>query len=87
MEADQIFIDQLKRGAVDAALAGFADYSRLAVAEMGGRALATLLGVAKALGEAGVRLEGRQYGDYAQSSGSGNANVVLATPETLAKLK
>lgn len=87
MEADQIFIDQLKRGAVDAALAGFADYSRLAVAEMGGRALATLLGVAKALGEDGARLEGRQYGDYAQSSGSGNANVVLAPPETLAKLK
>jgi 3,4-dihydroxyphenylacetate 2,3-dioxygenase len=87
MEADQIFIDQLKHGAVDAALAGFADYSRLAVAEMGGRALATLLGVAKALGEDGARLEGRQYGDYAQSSGSGNANVVLAPPETLAKLK
>jgi 3,4-dihydroxyphenylacetate 2,3-dioxygenase len=65
MEADQFFIDQLKHGAVDAALAGFADYSRLAVAEMGGRALATLLGVAKAIGEDGAPLEGRQYGDYA----------------------
>jgi 3,4-dihydroxyphenylacetate 2,3-dioxygenase len=86
VEADQRFIDQLKRGAVDAALEGFADYSRLVVAEMGGRALATLLGVAKALAEDGVRLEGRQYGDYAQSSGSGNANVVLTTSETLAKL-
>ena len=37
--------------------------------------------------EDGAPLEGRQYGDYAQSSGSGNANVVLAPPETLAKLK
>ena len=87
MEADQIFIDQLKHGAVDAALAGFADYSRLAVVEMGGRALATLLGVAKALGEDGARLEGRQYGDYAQSSGSGNANILVASPAVLSRLQ
>ena len=86
MRADQLFIEQLKCGAVDDALEGFADYSRLVVAEMGGRALATLLGVAKAVSDDGVRLEGRQYGDYAQSSGSGNANVVLAASETLAKL-
>jgi len=86
MEADHLFLDQLKRGDVDTALAGFPDYSRLVVAEMGGRALATLLGVAKALTHDGARLEGRQYGDYAQSSGSGNANLVLAPAETLAKL-
>jgi 3,4-dihydroxyphenylacetate 2,3-dioxygenase len=83
-QADLIFIDQLKRGEIETVLAGFDDYRRLAVAEMGGRALATMLGVAQALKQDGVLLEGRQYGDYAQSSGSGNANVVLASGETLA---
>jgi hypothetical protein len=84
MQADLIFIDQLKRGEIETVLAGFDDYRRLTVAEMGGRALATMLGVAQALKQDGVLLEGRQYGDYAQSSGSGNANVVLASGETLA---
>ena len=86
LEADHLFLDQLKRGDIDMALEGFSDYSHLVVAEMGGRALATLLGVAKAMVADGVRLEGRQYGDYAQSSGSGNANLVLAPVETLANI-
>lgn len=87
LEADHLFLDQLKRGDIDTVLEGFDDYSRLVVAEMGGRALATLLGVAKAMTDDGVQLQGRQYGDYAQSSGSGNANLVLAPAEMLAKLR
>jgi 3,4-dihydroxyphenylacetate 2,3-dioxygenase len=86
MQADRILIEQLRHGEIASAVAGFAEYSRLTVAEMGGRALATLLGVAQAMTDAGTQLQGRQYGEYAQSSGSGNANVLLADAATLALL-
>ena len=74
---DQRFIDQLKRGAVREALAWFPEYSRAVVAEMNGKPLATLLGALQALEEEGAKLTGEQFGGYAQSSGSGNANVVV----------
>jgi len=83
VDADQHLISRLKRGAIDEVIADFGNYSRLAVAEMGGRALATLLGVTKALSDDGARLEGRQYGSYAQSSGSGNANLLIAARDLL----
>jgi len=86
MEADKRFIEQLKAGAIDDAVAGFTAYSRFTGAEMGGRVLATLLGVVLALKGEGRPLAGRQFGDYAQSSASGNANVLVADPETLAKV-
>jgi 3,4-dihydroxyphenylacetate 2,3-dioxygenase len=86
VDADQRLLGELKRGAIEEIIAGFGNYSRVAVAEMGGRALATLLGVTKALSDEGTRLEGRQYGDYAQSSGSGNANMLLAAGETLTRI-
>jgi len=86
IDADQHLLAQLKRGAVGEIVAGFGDYSRLAVAEMGGRALATLLGVTQALSGEGAHLEGRQYGSYAQSSGSGNANLLVAARETLGRI-
>jgi 3,4-dihydroxyphenylacetate 2,3-dioxygenase len=86
MEADRRFIDLLKRGAIDEAIAGFTDYSRAVGAEMGGRALATLLGVLRAVAAEGRSLGGRQYGEYAQSSASGNANLLFAEPETLASV-
>jgi len=84
MEADRRFIDLLKRGAVEEAIAGFTEYSRAVGAEMGGRALATLLGVLRALTADGRPFVGRQYGEYAQSSASGNANLLLADAATLA---
>jgi len=74
---DQRLIGQLKNGAVNDALAWFSEYSRAAVAEMNGKPLAALLGVLQALDEEGAKLQGEQYGGYAQSSGSGNANVVV----------
>jgi 3,4-dihydroxyphenylacetate 2,3-dioxygenase len=86
IEADRRLIGQLVDGDLDTVTAGFTDYSRMAVAEMGGRALATLLGVLKAMAADRTALAGRQYGDYAQSSGSGNANVVLAAPDTLSRM-
>ena len=65
----------------------FADYNRLAVAEMGGRVLATFLGVLKALSDKGTQLRGRQYGGYAQSSGSGNANLLISDSDTLERMQ
>ncbi len=86
MDADRRFIEQLKAGAIDDAVAGFTAYSRFTGAEMGGRVLATLLGVVQALKAEGRPLAGREFGEYAQSSASGNANVLVADPETLAKV-
>jgi 3,4-dihydroxyphenylacetate 2,3-dioxygenase len=86
MEADKRFIEGLKNGAIDDAIAGFTEYSRFTGAEMGGRVLATLLGVVQALKAEGRLLAGRQFGEYAQSSASGNANVLIADPDTLAKV-
>jgi 3,4-dihydroxyphenylacetate 2,3-dioxygenase len=87
MDADKRFIEQLKTGAIDEAVAGFTAYSRFTGAEMGGRVLATLLGVVQALKAEGKPLAGRQFGEYAQSSASGNANVLVADSETLAKVQ
>jgi len=74
---DQRFIDLLKRGAVAAAAAWLPEYSRAARAEMDGKPMAAMLGALQALGEDGAQLGGAQFGGYAQSSGSGNANVVV----------
>ncbi len=86
IEADQRFVAQLKAGQIDEAVAGIVEYSKFVGAEMGGRPLATMLGVAKAMVAEGQALTGRQYGEYAQSSGSGNVVMALASPETLAQL-
>lgn len=74
---DLRFIDQLKRGAVHEALGWFTEYSLAVVAEMNGKPLAALLGALQALDEEGAKLAGEQFGGYAQSSGSGNASVVV----------
>ena len=86
IEADQRLIAQLKAGQLDEAIAGFGEYSKFVGAEMGGRPLATMLGVARAMAAEQGALAGRQYGEYAQSSGSGNVVMTLATPQTLAQL-
>jgi 3,4-dihydroxyphenylacetate 2,3-dioxygenase len=74
---DQRFIEHLKRGEVTEATAWFPEYSRAVVAEMNGKPLAAMLGVLQALADDGVKLKGEQFGGYAQSSGSGNASVVV----------
>lgn len=85
--ADKAFIERLKAGALDEAIAGFSHYSRLVGAEMGGRPLATLLGVLRAMAAGGASIAGRQYGEYAQSSASGNAVVLVADRGTLATVQ
>jgi 3,4-dihydroxyphenylacetate 2,3-dioxygenase len=87
MAADRAFIDKLRGGAVEDAIAGIGEYSRLVGAEMGGRPLATLLGVMRAMAAERGQLVGRQYGEYAQSSGSGNAVLLMADPVTLASVQ
>lgn len=74
---DRRFIDLLKRGALAEAVAWFPEYSRAVVAEMNGKPLAAMLGALQAMDEDGVPLTGVQFGGYAQSSGSGNASVVV----------
>lgn len=74
---DLRFIDLLKRGAVAEAVAWLPEYSRAVVAEMNGKPLAAMLGALQALDEDGAQLAGAQFGGYAQSSGSGNASVVV----------
>ena len=87
MEADKRFIEMMKRGAIDEAVTGLADYTKANGVEMGGRPLATFLGVAQAMQAEGRRLTAQQYGEYAQSSGSGNTVLLLSDSETLRRVQ
>jgi 3,4-dihydroxyphenylacetate 2,3-dioxygenase len=70
---DRRFIDQLTGGRIAEAKAEYANYAQAVVGEMGGRNIAAMLGCL----DGTRRYRGMQYGPYAQSSGSGNANVML----------
>jgi 3,4-dihydroxyphenylacetate 2,3-dioxygenase len=87
VEADKRFVEFLKRGAIDEVLAGFTEYSKKTVAEMGGRALATLVGVVAAMSREGKPMAADQYGEYAQSSGSNNCVLLVADKDTLARVE
>lgn len=73
-DLDRRFIDLLTGGRLAEARAWLPEYAREAVGEMGGRVLAYAVG---ALGEGSW--SGRQYGPYAQSSGSGNASIIVSS--------
>ena len=75
--ADKEFTGRLLAGDLDAIQAGFAAYCKRVYAEMGGRPLATLLGGAAAMKARMGGLSGRQFGPYTQSSGSGNASLLV----------
>jgi aromatic ring-opening dioxygenase catalytic subunit (LigB family) len=70
---DARFMERLRAGAVRELVEWLPAYSREAVAEMGGRVLAVMLGCLDALAAEDARLETSAHGGYAQSSGSGNA--------------
>jgi len=76
-EMDHRFVALMCDGAVDELAAWLPDYSREAVAEMGGRPMAGLIGGLQTLQASAGDLTGRQFGPYGQSSGSGNAAVGL----------
>jgi aromatic ring-opening dioxygenase catalytic subunit (LigB family) len=84
--ADKRMIDLLRNGDIETAVDGFTEYARNGVVEMGGRAIATMLGATRALARQKGPLGAVQFGEYAQSSGSGNANIVISDRETLAAL-
>ncbi len=75
-DLDHRFIDLLTGGRVAEARRWLPEYARETVGEMGGRALAYALGT---LGtDPDGSWSGRQYGPYAQSSGSGNASILMS---------
>ncbi len=77
MALDHRFIDMITAANVDEAIDWLPEYARTAKCEMGGRGLGVFLGAAEALQERSAKLTGKQYGPYAQSSASGNANLML----------
>lgn len=72
-DMDHRFVELLRAGDLAALRDWLPAFAKQAVAEVGGRHLATLLG---ALEGAGGTLRGEAFG-YGQSSGSGNANVLV----------
>ena len=70
---DRKFIAMLSEGNIREAKAWFPEYTNAVVGEMGGRNIATMLGCL----DERRRYKGRQFGPYGQSSGSGNANLLL----------
>jgi len=76
-EMDRKFVELLIAGELERINGWFPEYSAAVKAEMGGRVIATLLGAMQALSSGGRKLSGKQFGDYAQSSGSGNVNVLV----------
>lgn len=86
IEADKRFLTHLEAGDIGAAINGFDAYKESSGLEIGGRPLATMLGVTKAMAAASGPIRGRLYSDYAQSSGSGNIVMALAPAPTLAQL-
>lgn len=77
IDLDRRFIELATAGQVRELLDWSPVYCHAAVAEMGGRTISGMLGAAEVLALEHGAVTGRQYGDYAQSSGSGNANICL----------
>ena len=77
---DHHLVDLMRAGKAGQLVAWAAEYCADTLAEMGGRTLCTMIGAMDAMEKASGPLEGHQYGPYAQSSGSGNANVCV-TPK------
>lgn len=79
---DRKFIALASEGNAKALLAFLPQFAKAAGAEMGGRTISGMIGAMQALEHAHGPLTGRQYGSYAQSSGSGNANVYVTPKAT-----
>lgn len=74
-DADQKMIGMLLDGKIAEAWDWFPEYADFVVGEMGGRALALMLGAISAADA--DKWETAQFGPYGQSSASGNANISL----------
>jgi 3,4-dihydroxyphenylacetate 2,3-dioxygenase len=69
---DHRFIDMLRDGRLGEARRFLKGYAEETHVEMGGRNIASMLGVLHGLGA--DRLHGQQYGEYGPSSGAGHTN-------------
>ena len=72
---DRRFMGLIEAGRIGELAEWAPEFCADAVAEMGGRVLCGMIGAAAAMAEASGPLQGRRYGAYAQSSGSGNASL------------
>lgn len=72
-ELDHKFMGLLTEGRIAEAKAWLPTYVHAVVGEVGGRNIATVLGCL----DDDKRYRGRQFGPYGQSSGSGNANLLV----------
>jgi 3,4-dihydroxyphenylacetate 2,3-dioxygenase len=74
---DARFIELATNGRVDELTAWLPEFVRDGVAEMGGRTISSMVGGIEALEREHGELVGKQFGSYAQSSGSGNAHIAV----------
>ncbi len=74
---DRKFIELTTEGRVDELTACMPEFVREGVAEMGGRTISSMVGGIEALAQDYGELVGKQFGPYAQSSGSGNAHIAV----------
>ena len=74
---DERFIGLMRAGKIAELIAWLPQYSRESAVEMGGRVLGTMLGCLEAMARDGGTFAGELIGDYAQSSGSGNATLCV----------
>ena len=73
---DRRFVGLLREGRTGEAWRTLGGYARETAVEMGGRNIATMLGVLE--GCAPERLHGEEYGEYGPSSGAGHTNFGIA---------
>jgi 3,4-dihydroxyphenylacetate 2,3-dioxygenase len=87
IDLDRKILSQLQNGEIESVTDGFESYAKASVVEMGGRAIATMLGATLELKRDEGSLAGLNFGEYAQSSGSGNMNIILSNPDLINTLK
>ncbi|MEM7469670.1 MAG: extradiol ring-cleavage dioxygenase [Pseudomonadota bacterium] len=75
-QLDSRLTELICAGEIDQAIGWLPEYVKAATAEMGGRVVAGFFGAASALSK--TQLHGRTFGEYAQSSGSGNHSIVVS---------
>jgi 3,4-dihydroxyphenylacetate 2,3-dioxygenase len=73
---DRHFVSLLRQGRTGEARRALDAYAAETQVEMGGRNIATMLGILDGVAE--VRLHGEEYGEYGPSSGAGHTNFGIA---------
>lgn len=74
-QLDARFVELLESRDIKTAIRWLPEYAKSSVAEMGGRVVATFLGAAAGLNASNNKTY--KFGEYAQSSGSGNLSIAI----------